>query len=96
MKEIISPIGWEKLITGCIALKKPLRQNIVASFMNIKQSYVDKFKELYEKTFNEKIAREEAFEQCLKLVLLVNKLYQPITVIDFERIQARRRQTGDL
>lgn len=64
--------------------------------MNIKQSHVDKFKQLYKITFNEEIICEEAFDQCLKLVLLVNELYQPISVIDFDRIQARRRQTGDL
>jgi len=64
--------------------------------MNIKQSHVDKFKQLYEATFNEEIICEEAFDQCLKLVLLVNELYQPISVIDFDRIQARRRQMGDL
>jgi len=64
--------------------------------MNIKQSHVDKFKKLYEATFNEEIICEEAFDQCLKLVLLVNELYQPISVIDFDRIQARRRQMGDL
>ena len=64
--------------------------------MNIKQSHVDKFKALYEEKFKEKITCEEAFEQCLKMVLLVNELYHPITEADFNRLQARRRETGDL
>jgi len=64
--------------------------------MNITSDHVERFKKLYEKTFKENITCEESFEQCLKLVLLVNELYRPITVIDFERVQARRRQTGDL
>lgn len=64
--------------------------------MNINNDHVERFKKLYEKTFKEKITCEEAFEQCLKLVLLINALYRPMTLVDFERVQARRRQTGDL
>ena len=64
--------------------------------MNIRKEHVDKFISVYEKTFHEKIAYKEAFEQCLQLVLLLNAVYHPMTKADFDRVQARRRQTGDL
>ena len=56
--------------------------------MNIKKEYVERFKKLYEKTFNEKITREESFEQCLKLVLLVDAIYEPMTKEDLEQVKA--------
>lgn len=64
--------------------------------MNIKKEHVDKFISVYEKTFHEKIAYKEAFEQCLQLVLLLSAIYHPMTPEDFKRVQDRRRKTGDL
>ncbi len=56
--------------------------------MNIKKEHAEKFKKLYEKTFNEKITLEEAFEQCLKLVLLLNAIYKPMTSEELKRVKA--------
>ena len=64
--------------------------------MNIKKEHVDKFISVYEKTFHEKVAYKEAFEQCLQLVLLLSTVYQSMTPEDFKRVQERRRKTGDL
>ena len=64
--------------------------------MNIKKEHVDKFISVYEKTFQEKIAYKEAFEQCLQLVLLLSTVYHSMTPEDFKRVQERRRKTGDL
>jgi len=64
--------------------------------MNIKKEHVDKFINVYEKTFHEKVAYKEAFEQCLQLVLLLSTVYQSMTPEDFKRVQERRRKTGDL
>lgn len=64
--------------------------------MNIRKEHAEKFKKLYEKTFSEKITIEEASEQCLKLVLLVSAVYESMTLEDFKRVQAIRRQAGNL
>lgn len=64
--------------------------------MNIKKEHVDKFIGVYEKTFRDKVAYREAFEQCLQLVLLLSAIYHPMTPDDFKRVQERRRKTGDL
>lgn len=55
--------------------------------MNIKPSHVEKFKNLYKETFNEEISDEEAFEQCLKLVLLIKATYIPITAAEKKRLK---------
>ena len=64
--------------------------------MNIQKEHVDKFISVYEKTFHKKISYQEAFEQCRQLVLLISTVYHPMTLKDYKRVQARRRQTGDL
>jgi hypothetical protein len=64
--------------------------------MNLKDEHINRFIEVYEKTFQEKITYQEAYDQCLKLVILLKTIYQPMTREDFERVQARRRETGDL
>ncbi len=64
--------------------------------MKVKKEHVDKFISVYEKTFHEKISYQEAFEQCLQLVLLLSAIYKPMTPEDFKRVQERRRKTGDL
>ncbi len=64
--------------------------------MEIRKEHVKKFIKIYEKKFQEKIDYQEAFEQCSKLVLLLNIIYKPMTWKDFKRVQNRRRQTGDL
>jgi hypothetical protein len=64
--------------------------------MNLKDRHINRFIEVYEKTFQEKITYQEAYDQCLKLVILLKTIYQPMTPEDFERVQARRQQTGDL
>lgn len=64
--------------------------------MNLKDEHINRFIEVYEKTFQEKITYQEAYDQCLKLVILLKTNYHPMTLEDFECVQARRRQTGDL
>ncbi|NCN22149.1 hypothetical protein AUJ26_02210 [Candidatus Falkowbacteria bacterium CG1_02_37_21] len=55
--------------------------------MNIKPSHVEKFKILYKETFKEEISDEEAFEQCLKLVLLIKATYIPISPTEKKRLK---------
>jgi len=55
--------------------------------MNIKPNHVEKFKNLYKETFKEEISDEEAFEQCLKLVLLIKATYIPISPDEKKRLK---------
>jgi len=64
--------------------------------MNLKDEHINRFIEVYEKTFQEKITYQEAYDQCLKLVILLKTIYRPMTREAFERVQAKRRETGYL
>lgn len=57
---------------------------------------VTKYQALVKKRFNREIGREEALENATKLFRLVKLIYKPMTVKEFEQVQASRRETGDL
>lgn len=57
---------------------------------------ITKFQTLYRARFGRDISREEAYEQGVKLVRLVELIYQPMTETEYQRLQERRRETGDL
>ena len=57
---------------------------------------ITKFQTLYKNRFGKEISREEAYEQGVKLVRLVKLIYKPIAEAEFNQLQERRRQTGDL
>jgi hypothetical protein len=61
--------------------------------MKVKREHVEKFKKLYEKTFNEEITSEEASKQCLKLVLLLSVIYEPMTQEELKRVKALMTKT---
>ena len=57
---------------------------------------VTKFQTLYKKRFGKEISREEAYEQGVKLIRLVELIYKPMTEAEYRELQERRRETGDL
>jgi len=57
---------------------------------------IKKFQTLYKDSFGRKISREEAYEQGVKLIRLVELIYKPMTEAEYQQLQERRRQTGDL
>lgn len=57
---------------------------------------ITKYQALVKKRFNREIGREEALENATKLFRLVKLIYKPMTVKEFEQVQASRRETGDL
>jgi hypothetical protein len=61
--------------------------------MKVKREHVEKFKKLYEKTFNEEITSEEASKQCLKLVLLLSSIYEPMTLEELKRVKTLMTKT---
>ena len=57
---------------------------------------VTKFQTLYKKRFGKEISREEAYEQGVRLIRLVELIYKPMTEAEYQQLQERRRETGDL
>ena len=57
---------------------------------------VTRFQKLYKTRFNKKISREEAYKQGVKLIRLVELIYQPMTEAEYQQLQERRRGTGYL
>ena len=57
---------------------------------------ITKFQELYKNRFHKDISREEAIEQGIKLIRLVEIVYKPMTIDEFQLVQKRRKETQDL
>ena len=57
---------------------------------------ITKFQNMYKKRFGKEITREEAYEKGIKLMRLVEIVYQPMTEAEYKQLQERRKQTGDL
>ena len=57
---------------------------------------ISKFQMLYKNRFGKEISREEAYEKGAKLLRLVELIYKPMTEAEYQKLQERRRQTGDL
>ena len=51
---------------------------------------------MYKKRFGKEITREEAYEKGVKLMRLVEIIYQPMTEAEYQKLLERRKQTGDL
>lgn len=57
---------------------------------------ITKYQTLYKNRFGKEISRREAYEQGVKLVRLVELIYKPMTEADYQQLQERRRETGNL
>jgi len=57
---------------------------------------ITKFQRLYKERFGREISREEAFEKGAKLIRLVELVYKPMSEAEYQKLQQRRRETGDL
>lgn len=57
---------------------------------------ITNYQTLYRNRFGKEISREEAYEQGVKLIRLVELIYKPMTEAEYQKLQDRRRQTGDL
>ncbi len=55
-----------------------------------------KYQTLYKNRFGREISREEAYEQGVALIRLMELIYKPMTEEKYKQLQERRRQTGDL
>ena len=57
---------------------------------------ITKYQTLYKNRYGKEISREEAYEKGAKLIRLVELVYKPMTKDEYQRVQERRRQTGDI
>lgn len=57
---------------------------------------ITKFQMLYKNRFNKEISRKEAYEKGVKLIQLVKLIYKPITEIEYQKLQKRRKETNNL
>ena len=57
---------------------------------------ITKYQTLHKNRYGREISREEAYEKGIKLMRLVELIYQPMTETEYQQLQERRRQTGDL
>jgi hypothetical protein len=61
--------------------------------MHISDEDIKEFQKLYKQRYKKEISREKACEQGLKLLLLLKRIYKPMTEGQFERIQQHRTGT---
>jgi len=54
---------------------------------------IKKFQTLYKNRFGKEISREDALEQGVKLIRLMELIYKPMTEKDLELLRARRQTT---
>ncbi len=50
----------------------------------IKEKHILEFQKLYKETFNEELSYDEAYSQCMDLVVLGKIIYSPIYKKDME------------
>lgn len=62
----------------------------------ITQEQLEKYKKIYKDYYKKDIPNEEAMDQAISLLRLVELIYKPMTVEDYEKLQERRRETGDI
>ncbi|TSC79983.1 MAG: hypothetical protein G01um101429_295 [Parcubacteria group bacterium Gr01-1014_29] len=57
---------------------------------------ITKYQTLYKNRFGKDISQEEAYEHGAKLIRFVELIYKPMTETEYQQLQERRRETGDL
>jgi len=62
----------------------------------LSEQQIKQYQELYQKRFNKEINKEEAYEQGAALLRLVALTYVPMTEKEYEEVQKRRKETGDI
>jgi len=62
----------------------------------ISDEQIIKYQATYKNRYGKEISRERALEQGLLLIRLVELIYHPMSEAEFQQLQVRRKQTGDL
>ncbi len=64
--------------------------------MKLTDQQIKKFQALYKARFHQDISREKVYDMGIKLARLMQIVYKPMTEADYQKLQARRRQTANL
>jgi hypothetical protein len=59
--------------------------------MMLSDKQVNDFRELYKTSFGKEISFEEAYEQGIKLLTLMQEIYKPMTQEEHDWIEERRK-----
>ncbi|OGI32681.1 MAG: hypothetical protein A2420_00810 [Candidatus Moranbacteria bacterium RIFOXYC1_FULL_44_13] len=62
----------------------------------LSKEHIAKFQKLYKKHFGKEISRSEAYDKGIKLLRLIKLIYKPMTIKEYQMLQKRRRETGDI
>ena len=54
------------------------------------------FKQLWKEKFNQDISDDFAMERADKLIRMVEAIWKPMSKKEFDLVQERRKQTGDV
>jgi hypothetical protein len=57
---------------------------------------VKSFIEIYKNRFNKELSYEEATQKANTLLRMVELIYKPMTVQEYNNLQKRRKETGDI
>ena len=62
----------------------------------LSEDQITRFQQIYKAHFGRDISRDEAYDKGIKLLRLIEIIYKPMTESDYNKLQERRRETGDL
>lgn len=60
--------------------------------MLLSDKHILEFQEMYKRHFKEDISKEEAYDKAIKLIELVEIVYQPLTEEDLLRVEESRKE----
>jgi hypothetical protein len=60
------------------------------------EEQIKTYQVLYKNRFGREIGREEAIEKGTKLLRLVELIFVPMTETEYQKLQERRRETGNI
>lgn len=64
--------------------------------MQLTKKHISDFQSLFLEHFNERLDERMAYEKGMRLIRLMKIIYKPMTEIEYQQLQERRRETGDL
>jgi len=64
--------------------------------MVLSDNDIKKFQTIYKKKFGKEISKESAYEQGIKLLILMERIYKPMTIEQMNTTQEYRKNTAYL
>jgi hypothetical protein len=61
--------------------------------MVLTDGQVEQFRQLYFKRYGREISKEDAYDQGIKLIRLLKRIYKPMTEKQFDAVQRHRVET---